>query len=146
MFLQDHDFESTTTVDVLKVKLNEIQAFTTALFSDIQTEELNRYQSIQERFEQLKISLFSNSDRILSQTKGQGKHAEEKALREAQLHLMFDWEQFGLTEDMFLKIYQCHRNRGDSNPEIQKRINILQQILAIETNLILLFKIRQTKI
>jgi hypothetical protein len=110
---------------------------------DITDDEKQKYHGVKERFEQLKQSLFANSDHLLEKAGLSGKNSEQEAMREAQINLMFDWEQFGLTEDMFLKIYQCQRNQNASNPQSQERAVILSQILAIQTDLLLLFKVRQ---
>jgi hypothetical protein len=56
---------------------------------------------------------------------------------------MFAWEQFGLTEDMYLKIYQCQRNQRSDNRQRKERAILLSEILRIQTDLLLLFKIRQ---
>ncbi len=143
MFLQDQDLQSNVNITDLQAKLAQIQSFTTALFADIDDSERARHESIKNRFEQLKNTLFENSDQILRETKGHVSN-EQKALREAQLNLMFDWEQFGLTEDMFFWMYQCHRNQSADDLDTQKRARIIQQIIDIETNPLLLFKIRQT--
>jgi hypothetical protein len=45
---------------------------------------------------------------------------------------------------MFFWMYQCHRNQSADDLDTQKRARIIQQIIDIETNLLLLFKIRQT--
>jgi hypothetical protein len=68
---------------------------------------------------------------------------ERQAIKEAQINLMFAWEQFGLTEDMYLKIYECRRNKHSDNRQSKERATILSEILNIQTNLLLLFKIRQ---
>lgn len=143
MFLQDQDLQSNISIADLQAKLTEIQSFTTMLFADIDESEREHHESIKNRFEQLKTALFENSDQILREIKGHVSN-EQKALREAQLNLMFDWEQFGLTEDMFYWMYQCHRNQNNDDLDTQKRATIIQQIIHIETNLLLLFKIRQT--
>ena len=143
MFLQDADFESDADLAVLQAKLDQIRSFTAALFLDISDEEKQKYQNVKERFEQLKESLFTNSDTLLEQSKLGIKDPTREAIKEAQINLMFDWEQFGLTEDMFLKMYQCQRNQSASNPQSQERAVILSQILAIQTDLLLLFKVRQ---
>ena len=64
-------------------------------------------------------------------------------MKEEQINLMFDWEQFGLTEDMFLKMYQCQRNQNSCDPQTNKRAMLLTEIQIIQTDLLLLFKIRQ---
>lgn len=143
MFLRDTDFESDTDLSLLQSKLEQIRSFTAALFVDITDDEKQKYHSVKERFEQLKQSLFANSDHLLEKASLSGKNPEQEAMREAQINLMFDWEQFGLTEDMFLKMYQCQRNQSASNPQSQERAVILNQILAIQTDLLLLFKVRQ---
>jgi hypothetical protein len=71
-------------------------------------------------------------------------HSERQAIKEAQINLMFAWEQFGLTEDMYLKIYQCQRNQHSDNRQSKERAIILSEILRIQTDLLLLFKIRQS--
>lgn len=143
MFLQEHDLQATTKTDALELKYQEIKAFTHSLFADIKDLERNRYKSIKTRFEELKETLFQNSDQILSQAKNPDQASAQKALREAQLNMMFDWEQFGLTEDMFFTMYQCHLNLLNGNNDVKRRADLIQKILEIETNLILLFKIRQ---
>ena len=65
MFLQDADFESDADLGVLQAKLDQIRSFTAALFLDISDEEKHKYQNVKERFEQLKESLFTNSDTLL---------------------------------------------------------------------------------
>jgi len=65
MFLQDADFESDADLAVLQAKLDQIRSFTAALFLDISDEEKQKYQNVKERFEQLKESLFTNSDTLL---------------------------------------------------------------------------------
>jgi hypothetical protein len=70
-------------------------------------------------------------------------HSERQAIKEAQINLMFAWEQFGLTEDMYLKIYQCQRNQRSDNHQRKERAILLSEILRIQTDLLLLFKIRQ---
>ncbi len=143
MFLQDADFESDTDLSLLQSKLEQIRSFTAALFVDITDDEKQKYHGVKERFEQLKQSLFANSDHLLEKAGLSGKNSEQETMREAQINLMFDWEQFGLTEDMFLKMYQCQRNQSSSSPQSQERAVILNQILAIQTDLLLLFKVRQ---
>ena len=103
MFLQDADFESDADLAVLQAKLDQIRSFTAALFLDISDEEKQKYQNVKERFEQLKESLFTNSDTLLEKSKLGIKDPTREAMKEEQINLMFDWEQFGLTEDMFLK-------------------------------------------
>ena len=143
MFLQDTDFESDTDLSLLQSKLEQIRSFTTALFVDITDDEKQKYHSVKERFEQLKQSLFANSDHLLEKAGLSGKNLEQEAMREAQINLMFDWEQFGLTEDMFLKLYQCQRNQSSDKQQTRERAIRLMQILNIQTDLLLLFKIRQ---
>jgi hypothetical protein len=143
MFLEEHDLQASTKIDSLKTKYREIEVFTRALFNDMDDAELNRHEFIKRRFEELKLTLFQNSDHLLSQAKHPDSGSAQKALREAQLNMMFDWEQFGLTEDMFFKLYQCHRNQLIGDADLKARAALIQQILAIETNLTLLFKIRQ---
>ena len=95
----------------------------------------------------LKIHLFGWNQLFLFDFLSQAKHPDlgsaQKALRETQINMMFDWEQFGLTEDMFFKLYQCHRNQLMGNADLKARAVLIQKILAIETDLTLLFKIRQ---
>jgi len=143
MFLQDADFESDADLAVLQAKLDQIRSFTAALFLDISDEEKQKYQNVKERFEQLKESLFTNSDTLLEQSKLGIKDPTREAMKEEQINLMFDWEQFGLTEDMFLKMYQCQRNQNSSVPQTNKRAMLLTEIQSIQTDLLLLFKIRQ---
>lgn len=143
MFLQDADFESDADLAVLQAKLDQIRSFTAALFLDISDEEKQKYQNVKERFEQLKESLFTNSDTLLEKSKLGIKDPTREAMKEAQINLMFDWEQFGLTEDMFLKMYQCQRNQNSSGPQTNKRAMLLTEIQSIQTDLLLLFKIRQ---
>lgn len=143
MFLEEHDLQASTTIDVLEEKCREIEAFTRALFAGMNDSERNRHEAIKRRFEELKITLFQNSDQLLSQAKHLDLGSAQKALRETQINMMFDWEQFGLTEDMFFKLYQCHRNQLMGNADLKARAVLIQKILAIETDLTLLFKIRQ---
>ena len=143
MFLQDADFESDADLAALQAKLDQIRSFTAALFLDISDEEKQKYQNVKERFEQLKESLFTNSDTLLEQSKLGIKDPTREAIKEAQINLMFDWEQFGLTEDMFLKMYQCQRTQNSSDPQTNKRAMLLTEIQSIQTDLLLLFKIRQ---
>ena len=143
MFLEEHDLQASTKIDSLEAKYREIEAFTRLLFADMEEDERTRHEAIKRRFEELKVTLFKNSDHILSQSKHPDSGSVQKALREAQLNMMFDWEQFGLTEDMFFKLYQCHRNQLTGNDDLKARTILIQRILAIETDLTLLFKIRQ---
>ncbi len=143
MFLEEVDLQTSTKIDALEAKYREIEAFTRLLFADMEEDERTRHEAIKRRFEELKVTLFKNSDHILSQSKHPDSGSAQKALREAQLNMMFDWEQFGLTEDMFFKLYQCHRNQLIGDTDLKMRATLIQQILAIETNLTLLFKIRQ---
>ncbi len=143
MFLEEHDLQTSTKIDTLEAKYREIEAFTRKLFADINDAERNRLEAIKHRFEELKITLFQNSDHLLSQAKHPDAGSAQKALREAQLNMMFDWEQFGLTEDMFFKLYQCHRNQLTGDADLKARATLIEQILTIETNLTLLFKTRQ---
>ena len=143
MFLEEHDLKLSTTIDALEVKYREIEAFTCQLFADMDEAERTRHETIKRRFGDLKMTLFQNSDHILSQAKHPDSGSAQKALREAQLNMMFDWEQFGLTEDMFFKLYQCHRNQLIGDADLKARATLIEQILTIETNLTLLFKIRQ---
>ena len=143
MFLQDADFESDADLAVLQARLDQIQSFTSALFLDISDEEKHRYQNVKERFEQLKESLFTNSDTLLEKNKLGIKDPTREEMKAAQINLMFDWEQFGLTEDMFLKMYQCQRNQNSSYPQTNKRAMLLTEIKIIQTDLLLFFKIRQ---
>ena len=143
MFLEEHDLQASTNIDTLEAKYREIEAFTHTLFDGIDDSERDRYEAIKRRFEELKRTLFQNSDHLLSQAKHPDSGSVQKALREVQLNMMFDWEQFGLTEDMFFKLYQCHRNQLLGDADLKSRATLIQKILAIETNLTLLFKIRQ---
>jgi hypothetical protein len=143
MFLQDADFESDADLAVLQAKLDQIRSFTAALFLDISDEEKQKYQNVKERFEQLKESLFTNSDTLLEKSKLGITDPTRDAMKEEQINLMFDWEQFGLTEDMFLKMYQCQRNQNSNDLQTNKRAMLLTEILIIQTDLLLLFKIRQ---
>ena len=143
MFLEEHDLQTSTKIDDLEAKHQEIEVFTRALFDDMNDAERNRLETIKHRFEKLKETLFQNSDHILSHAKHPDLGSAQKALREAQLNMMFDWEQFGLTENMFFKLYQCHRNQLIGDADLKARATLIQQILAIEINLTLLFKIRQ---
>ena len=143
MFLQDADFESDADLAVLQAKLDQIRSFTAALFLDISDEEKQKYQNVKERFEQLKESLFTNSDTLLEKSKLGIKDPTREAMKEEQINLMFDWEQFGLTEDMFLKMYQCQLNQNSSDPQTNKRAMLLTEIQSIQTDLLLLFKIRE---
>ncbi len=143
MFLQDVDFESDADLVALQAKLDQIRSFTAALFLDIGDEEKQKHQNLKERFEQLKESLFMNSDTLLEKSKFGIKDPTREAMKEAQINLMFDWEQFGLTEDMFLKMYQCQRNQNSNDLQTNKRAMLLTEILIIQTDLLLLFKIRQ---
>jgi hypothetical protein len=131
MFLEEHDLQTSTKIDALEAKYREIEAFTRNLFADMNDAERNCLEAIKHRFEELKLTLFQNSG------------SAQKALREAQLNMMFDWEQFGLTEDMFFKLYQCHRNQLTGDADLKARATLIEQILTIETNLTLLFKTRQ---
>ena len=143
MFLEEHDLKTSTKIDALEARYREIEAFTSLLFTDMDEVERTRHEAIKQRFEELKVTLFKNSDHILSQAKHPDSGSAQKALREAQLNMMFDWEQFGLTEDIFFKLYQCHRNQLINDADLKMRAALIEQILAIETNLTLLFKIRQ---
>ena len=143
MFLQDADFESDADLAVLQAKLDQIRSFTAALFLDISDEEKQKYQNVKARFEKLKESLFTNSDTLLEKSKLGIKDPTREAMKEEQINLMFDWEQFGLTEDMFLKMYQCQRNQNSGDPQTNKRAMLLTEIQIIQTDLLLLFKIRQ---
>ena len=143
MFLEEHDLQTLTKIDDLEAKYREIEAFTRLLFADMEEDERTRHEAIKRRFEELKVTLFKNSDHLLSQAKYPDSGSAQKALREAQLNMMFDWEQFGLTEDMFFKLYQCHRNQLIGDADLKARATLIEQILTIETNLTLLFKTRQ---
>ena len=143
MFLEEHDLQTLTKIDDLEAKYQEIEVFTRALFDDMNDAERNHLETIKHRFEELKLTLFQNSDHLLSQAKHPDSSSAQKALREAQLNMMFDWEQFGLTEDMFFKLYQCHRNQLTGDADLNARATLIEQILTIETNLTLLFKTRQ---
>ena len=143
MFLEEHDLQTLTKIDDLEAKYREIEAFTRLLFTDMEEDERTRHEAIKRRFEELKVTLFKNSDHLLSQAKYPDSGSAQKALREAQLNMMFDWEQFGLTEDMFFKLYQCHRNQLTGDAVLNARATLIEQILTIETNLTLLFKTRQ---
>jgi len=140
MFLNDQDFESSADLTVLQEKLDQIQGFTASLFLDISQQERESYLTFKDRFEAL---LFLNSDQILERTNHAMNHSERQAIKEAQINLMFAWEQFGLTEDMYLKIYQCQRNQRSDNHQRKERAILLSEILRIQTDLLLLFKIRQ---
>ena len=143
MFLNDQDFESSADLTVLQEKLDQIQGFTASLFLDISQQERESYLTFKDRFEALKTTLFLNSDQILERTNHAMNHSERQAIKEAQINLMFAWEQFGLTEDMYLKIYQCQRNQRSDNHQRKERAILLSEILHIQTDLLLLFKIRQ---
>jgi len=143
MFLNDQDFESSADLTALQEKLDQIQGFTASLFLDISQQERESYLTFKDRFEALKTVLFLNSDQILERTNHAMNHSERQVIKEAQINLMFSWEQFGLTEDMYLKIYQCQRNQHSDNHQRKKRATILSEILRIQTDLLLLFKIRQ---
>jgi len=143
MFLDDQDFESSADLNSRQAKLDQIQGFTASLFLDISQQERENYLPFKERFEALKIALFLNSDQILERTNLTMNQPERQAIKEAQINLMFAWEQFGLTEDMYLKIYQCRRNQYSDNRQSKERAIILSEILRIQTDLLLLFKIRQ---
>jgi len=143
MFLDDQDFESSADLTALQEKLDQIQGFTASLFLDISQQERESYLTFKDRFEALKTALFLNSDQILERTNHAMNHSERQVIKEAQINLMFSWEQFGLTEDMYLKIYQCQRNQHSDNHQRKKRATILSEILRIQTDLLLLFKIRQ---
>jgi hypothetical protein len=143
MFLNDQDFESSADLTALQEKLDQIQGFTASLFLDISQQERESYLTFKDRFEALKTSLFLNSDQILERTNHAMNHSERQVIKEAQINLMFAWEQFGLTEDMYLKIYQCQRNQHSDNHQRKERATILSEILRIQTDLLLLFKIRQ---
>lgn len=143
MFLEEHDLQTSTKIDALEAKYREIEAFTRNLFAGMNDAERNRFEAIKHRFEELKLTLFQNSDHLLGQAKHPDSGCAQKALREAQLNMMFDWEQFGLTEDMFFKLYQCHRNQLTGDADLKARATLIEQILTIETNLTLLFKTRQ---
>jgi hypothetical protein len=143
MFLNDQDFESSADLTVLQEKLDQIQGFTASLFLDISQQERESYLTFKDRFEALKTALFLNSDQILERTNHAMNHSERQVIKEAQINLMFAWEQFGLTEDMYLKIYQCQRNQHSDNHQRKERATILSEILRIQTDLLLLFKIRQ---
>jgi len=143
MFLNDQDFESSADLTALQEKLDQIQGFTASLFLDISQQERESYLTFKDRFEALKTSLFLNSDQILERTNHAMNHSERQVIKEAQINLMFSWEQFGLTEDMYLKIYQCQRNQHSDNHQRKERATILSEILRIQTDLLLLFKIRQ---
>ncbi len=143
MFLNDQDFESSADLTVLQEKLDQIQGFTASLFLDISQQERESYLTFKDRFEALKTALFLNSDQILERTNHAMNHSERQVIKEAQINLMFSWEQFGLTEDMYLKIYQCQRNQRSDNHQRKERAILLSEILRIQTDLLLLFKIRQ---
>ena len=143
MFLNDQDFESSADLTALQEKLDQIQGFTASLFLDISPQERESYLTFKDRFEALKTALFLNSDQILERTNLTMNQPERQAIKEAQINLMFAWEQFGLTEDMYLKIYQCRRNQYSDNRQSKERAIILSEILRIQTDLLLLFKIRQ---
>ena len=145
MFLNDQDFESSADLTALQEKLDQIQGFTASLFLDISQQERESYLTFKDRFEALKTVLFLNSDQILERTNHAMNHSERQVIKEAQINLMFSWEQFGLTEDMYLKIYQCQLNQHSDNHQRKKRATILSEILRIQTDLLLLFKIRQGK-
>jgi hypothetical protein len=143
MFLNDQDFESSADLTALQEKLDQIQGFTASLFLDISQQERESYLTFKDRFEALKTVLFLNSDQILERTNHAMNHSERQVIKEAQINLMFSWEQFGLTEDMYLKIYQCQLNQHSDNHQRKERATILSEILRIQTDLLLLFKIRQ---
>jgi hypothetical protein len=143
MFLNDQDFESSADLTALQEKLDQIQGFTASLFLDISQQERESYLTFKDRFEALKTVLFLNSDQILERTNHAMNHSERQVIKEAQINLMFAWEQFGLTEDMYLKIYQCQLNQHSDNHQRKERATILSEILRIQTDLLLLFKIRQ---
>ena len=131
MFLNDQDFESSADLTALQEKLDQIQGFTASLFLDISQQERESYLTFKDRFEALKTSLFLNSDQILERTNHAMNHSERQVIKEAQINLMFSWEQFGLTEDMYLKIYQCQLNQHSDNHQRKERATILSEILRI---------------
>ena len=143
MFLDDQDFENSADLTLLQEKLDQIHGFTASLFLDISQQERESYLTFKDRFEALKTALFLNSDQILERTNLTMNHSERQAIKEAQINLMVTWEQFGLTEDMYLKIYQCRRNQYSDNRQSKGRAILLSEILRIQTDLLLLFKIRQ---
>ena len=69
MFLDEHDLQTSTKIDTLEAKYREIEAFTRNLFADMNDAERNRLEAIKHRFEELKLTLFQNSDQLLSQAK-----------------------------------------------------------------------------
>ncbi|NDC33044.1 MAG: hypothetical protein EBZ63_04975, partial [Burkholderiaceae bacterium] len=83
MFLEEHDLQTLTKIDDLEAKYQEIEVFTRALFDDMNDVERNRLETIKHRFEELKLTLFQNSDHLLSQAKYPDSGSAQKALREA---------------------------------------------------------------
>ena len=81
MFLEEHDLQTSTKIDDLEAKYQEIEVFTRALFDDMNDAERNRLETIKHRFEKLKETLFQNSDHILSHAKHPDLGSAQKALR-----------------------------------------------------------------
>lgn len=126
MFLEERNLQTSTEIDALEAKYWEIQTFTRLLFADMHKAERTSHQAVQRCFEELKVTLFKNLGHILNQPKYADSGSAQKALREAQLNMIFDWEQFRLTKDMFFKLYQCHRNQLINDANMKARAILIK--------------------
>ena len=146
-YLTEDDFNFQADNSALKEKAEDIVNFTSSLLLDISDEDMELVNNVEEVFELLKESLFSNSDTVLK-SKLLGFSDDEKSkLDEVQRILLDKWKEFGLTEGFFHRYFQVQRklNVAELTDTQREQLELLLQVLNEQKTLIIAFNVMSSK-
>ncbi|MBT8515589.1 hypothetical protein G6727_09000 [Polynucleobacter paneuropaeus] len=147
MYLTEDDFNFQSTNTELKHKTENIVDFTSSVLLDLSDEDVAAINEVENIFESLKDSLFSNSDTILKvQLLGLSEEDKHKLL-EVQAVLLNKWKEFGFTESFFHRLYHVQRklNGSDLSTTENERLELLLKILNEQKTLVIAFNVMSSK-
>lgn len=143
-YLTEDDFEFQSKNDALKDKAEQITSHTSLVLLDLSDEDIAVFDRVEEEFELLKEVLFLNSDKILQLDDGD-TNADD--LYGFQQKLFEQWDNIGLTEGFFHRMYQVKRgllNTSLSANQLE-RLELLNTILDEQAKLIMAFNVAYSK-
>ena len=143
-YLTEDDFEFQSKNDALKDKAEQITSHTSLVLLDLSDEDIAVFDRVEEEFELLKEVLFLNSDKIL-QLDDDDTNADD--LYGFQQKLFEQWDNIGLTEGFFHRMYQVKRGLINTNLSANQleRLELLNTILDEQAKLIMAFNVAYSK-
>jgi hypothetical protein len=108
MFLSEKYFQFPADIEKLKNKLEKIYEFTSLILLDMSDMEIEIFDNIKKDAIKIESELFNNSDQILTTSESGQYKTKIDLLRNNQEKLIQQWEELGLTTDLFQKMYQCN--------------------------------------